>query len=263
MRKASSYCLTVFLGLLCSLGLAQSRYCVSGIEPAEQGELAYQERDNNRCEGFYVQEVSSTDISLVSLTQSGVVKSTSTLTMTWHVPTTSESPIISIQALSIKSRLYYRMDTSEAATGQQGQFDWVTEYLNRAGITSEAIGKAIGVSAWVEESSDRLYLPLELSPSDSLPDNGYAFVLMPDAALDKIRASYGFVTDDVTTLKSSLSNVKLEPWYSDETYHPARVSLPLPALLFTGAEGIYLVQIKAVANGSLPITKEFLFYHGN
>jgi hypothetical protein len=268
MRTASSYCLTILFSLLCSLGLAQSRYCVPGIEPAEQGELAYKERDHNRCEGFYVQEVSSTDISLVSLTQNNLTKNTGTVTLTWHVPSATEQPQVNIQGLGIKSRLYYRMDTSETAIGEQGQFDWPTEVLRKAGITSEAIGKDIGVLAWVEvQGTTPVYLSLSLLPSDPASGGGYTFVLMPDAALDKIRASYGFVTDDLPTLESSLSNVKLESWYSDETYHPARVALTIPELPFTSLEakgkGIYLVQIKAVANSSLPITKEFLFYHGN
>jgi hypothetical protein len=253
----------ILLLLNLTLGLAQTtKYCVEGLESTDEEGLPYKEREG-RCEGFYIQKVSSTDIALVSMTAQTVpdFASINPLFVLWPSPSNTNTEL-RLQAQGIKSRLFYRMDTAKPIT--QSEFAWKTDVLNSAKIKPQDIG----VLGWAEFSQGKVYLPVGLSEqssslsSPSTPAT-YTVLFIPSSELDEVYLAYGFVGSEVKALETfDVETLETQPL--GYGYYPAGVpfdyAISVKDLRDTG---FYALRLQAVADGTLPVTKHWFFFHEN
>jgi hypothetical protein len=250
--------------LACPLGFAQDKlYCLEGLAPTKPGELDYSERPG-RCEGFYIQKVSSTDITLVSMTGEAVEDflPINSLAITWRGPSNAATDL-RLQAQGIKSRLFYRMDTENPV--MQGEFAWDTEILNGASIKP----KDIGLLGWAEFPQGDVYVPVQLfDGSSGMPKPvpspvTYTLVFTPNSELDEVYLAYGFAGADASDLeKFDIESLATQPL--EYGYYPAGVPFDYPIPVATLTEtGFYVLRLQAVADGGSPITEEWFFFHEN
>ncbi|MFZ7124810.1 MAG: hypothetical protein ACOWWM_01485 [Desulfobacterales bacterium] len=117
----------------------------------------------NRCEGFYVSDISAGSLEVVSLVRGR-------LRFDWNPETVLEvsvSPeireVVHVRAVAIPLRTYYRMD-GDIRVG--GKLVWpVKDILFPANLTPERIG----IFGWTGAGADRVFVPLEVRQIDPPP----------------------------------------------------------------------------------------------
>lgn len=124
------------------------------IKPVS-GQLGYQPR-GELCEGLYESKISA-DFELVSLLSTSVPKFNDTDTFLIQAPKINSIKEIGITALSLKPRLYYRMD---AQLKHPDKIHWPTkQVLSKVKLNAEDIG----VFGWTHVAADTIYIPLTIS----------------------------------------------------------------------------------------------------
>jgi hypothetical protein len=140
---------TVALYMLVGTAFSQEEsFCDPLLISEENTANGYQMRDN-RCEGIYIREVSSSSaITLVSFVDSldFTLDTASDLQVSWNLPddTSNSNTVIAdtetirLRSESVVRKLYYRMDTRVSIN--KGFYDWPTNVLTGLDLTKEKIG---------------------------------------------------------------------------------------------------------------------------
>jgi hypothetical protein len=122
------------------------------------GQLGYQARDNNRCEGLYEARTSSEFELLSFVKKMEVIPIDSPSTIKVLVPnfTHSTGNIASIRVRALHQNTYYQLDT-RASSGTS--FSWPSApVLDKVGLSIQDLG----FLAWFPDPRGRVVLPLEL-----------------------------------------------------------------------------------------------------
>lgn len=193
VRRAGRWLVAMVVGVLWWPLVEAGEYCEPDLvgKTMEASPVAYSER-GDRCEGFYAQPVSGVNLELRSFTETFlpfVPTELDSLQIEWVLPPGLDSERVHLRALSVRSELYYRMDT--AVPAGQGHFLWGGELLASQGIGP----KDIGVLGWVEgatpgDPDEPLHLPLRIGPGSSAlgPNARYRLTFQPAITLHEVLA---------------------------------------------------------------------------
>jgi hypothetical protein len=166
--------------------VAQGAHCDQDLNPATTNPLGYRLR-GDRCEGIYIQDVAATALKLVSFTESYEefdATLNKPLLLDWTPP--AGAPV-HLRAQSLRTRLYYRMDSDRPAGS--GSFSWPADVLAALQLRRPDLG----VLAWTTRrigNSDRTVLePVRVRQRAPSTPGSYRFVVVPGVQVDEIFVS--------------------------------------------------------------------------
>lgn len=227
--------------------------CDPSLVQPPDNPLGYRLR-GNRCEGVYVKEVAGlSGLVVASFTEgpySLEIPSTKAVNVTWKSP--GDSPI-RLRAISLRRRLYYRMDTAQPSGSRS--FQWPADLLASLQMT----GPDLGIVGWTMHAIGRqmteVYVPLQVgAAATSRPASRYKLVLLPGAELSEVF---------VTVLKLTASGEEGAVLQRDEPlahgFYPAErpLSISLPALV---DPAFYRLEIGAVLRRGGSTTRSMTLY---
>jgi hypothetical protein len=259
-RIKLSYILFLVIPLFLVFQLGQSspvsaaeNLCDPNLPRPSGDPLGYQLRDD-RCEGRYIQEVASTVLITVSLTESFEdydLNSNEDLIVEWIVPKDQK---VHLRAQGLRPRLYYRMDTARNPGSKA--YRWPIDILRALSIPRGDIG----VVAWARYSmsgvGQDIYLPLRIRQKQQAVQSGaYRIVLWPGKELAEVFVSLATVKAD-----GSPGNFIKDGEALNYGYYPAErgieFEIPKPE-----KPGIYYLEIGATLRSGGVVTIENRFYH--
>ena len=245
------------ISLLLLLQVAsQGATCDSLVKTRPRDPASYRLR-GDRCEGVYVQDVSgSSNLVLASLVEHFErFDDTSGLPLRVEWTPLNDSPVL-LRANSLKSGLYYRMETAHPLLG--GQYLWPTSVLQSLDIGREDIG-VVGTMRLTlgggGHASD-VYVPLRISPRRPPATSArYQVTMWPGVELSEV-----FVTLATTRADGEPQRYLEQDAALEYGFYPAQrgVHILLPPLT---ARGIYFVRIGATLKAGGSATTTFLLYH--
>ena len=139
---------------------AQQDPCDPDLEQSVTDQLGYRLR-GDRCEGRYIQEVGSTILFAVSLTESFEeydLTSGKDLIVEWTTPTAHD---VHLRAQGLRHRLYYRMDTIRPP--EKTSYPWPTDILASLEIPHDDVGVVGWMTYTMSGTERKVYLPLRIS----------------------------------------------------------------------------------------------------
>jgi hypothetical protein len=231
-------------------------YCDAELLHVPKSPTSYQVRED-RCEGIYAQQVSTVSVDLRSFVKGFGELNPETQTfldLTWKPP----AGIVQnarLRAFSLKSRIYYRMDTAQPAA--RGSYRWSTEIL-----AGEKLGREdLGILAWIEMpgpagKAREVYLPLRAGTPQTL--DGYEVTLVPSKKLKKVLLTVIQTDEKGNKVRDTgITNKDIE---GELAFYPSNE----PTVISTGkigAPGFYRLEIKAMTASGDAVIKEIDFYH--
>jgi hypothetical protein len=152
-RRACVPFVLLCCGFLPNTLRAQQMKCDS-LHPLPGSSSAYKNR-GNRCEGLYVADVGSRSIDVISFTAGSInydLNSKSSL----RVSALSNSPSVSIRAVAVTPRTYYRMDTF---LKRGSTLVWpITDVL----FPEHLAANRIGIFGWTGLESSKTFVPTQV-----------------------------------------------------------------------------------------------------
>ena len=149
----------------------------------------YSQREKDRCEGVYLQQVSGTigELLVVSLTTAGARlaqwPSNGALPLRWNFFAASSE--VHIQAFPIVPRKHFRMDVVRGAVESPVEsYDWNTNLVAKYLAPSEA-GLVSWTLAQINGRRQRVYLPMAVGTS-AVPKGPYRLTLVPPTDLSEV-----------------------------------------------------------------------------
>jgi hypothetical protein len=183
MRLAGLLLLTLLVPGPAGTLVAQGAHCDRDLNPAATNPLGYRLR-GDRCEGVYIQDVGATTLRVVSFTEAYEAFDPSLdqpLVVEWAP---AANAAVHIRAQSLRSRLYYRMD-SERSAGSSS-FTWPADV--RTALRLER--PDLGVLAWTTRrigSVDRtVFEPLRIRQRAASTPGPYRLVVVPGVQVNEI-----------------------------------------------------------------------------
>lgn len=230
-------------------------FCDAELLHVPKSPTSYQVR-GDRCEGIYAQQVSTVSVDLRSFVKGfGAFdpETQTSLELVWKPPA-GVVQNARLRAFSLKSRVYFRMDTAQPAA--QGSYRWPTGILAGEQLSRDDLG----ILAWIEMpgpagKAREVYLPLRAGTPQAL--EGYDVTLVPSKKLKKIFLSVIQIDEKGNSLKTLFSDKDMGGEFA---YYASNE----PAVLSTGKlgpSGYYQLLIKAIAASGDAVTKEIDFYH--
>lgn len=230
-------------------------FCDPELLRAPKSSMSYQVR-GDRCEGIYAQQVSTVNIDLRSFVGdlgSFDPEKQSSLELEWKAPSGIVRDV-RLRAFSLKSRIYYRMDTARPA--DEGSYSWPSDIL-----AGQDLGKDdVGVLAWIElpgpeDTTREVFLPLSAGSPEGT--DGYSVTLVPSKKLKKVLITLQQTDEKGAGLRTLLKDKDVGGEFPH--FPPDK-----PTVISTGKldlRGYYRLEIKAAAASGEVVTKDIDFYH--
>jgi len=230
-------------------------YCDPNLNAPAHHPYGYSRRED-RCEGVYIQEVASTALHIVSLTDSfedydlDVAKD---LLVEWTV---SGDSAVQLRAQGLRRRLYYRMDTVRA--GNANSYRWPSGLLAALNIPKKHLGVVGWTRTVVGQIERSVYLPLRVSQRQQPRQlRRYQLVLLPGRELTEVFVSLATVGLDGQPALFLRDGEALGYGHYPAEW-PIPISIPYPE-----AAGFYYLEIGATLSGGGVSAAELWFYHPN
>jgi hypothetical protein len=250
----------VHLGLvfLASIGpnyraeAAQESPCDPTLNQVSQNPQGYKLR-GDRCEGIYIQPVSSSSLLVASFTsffEEFDPDSLESLSIDWVSP--AKTPV-RLRANALREKLYYQMDT--VITSGRTTYSWPGTVLNSLHLSKKDIG-VVGFTNFRIGGEDRtLYLPLRIRGKSQTTAPGYQIILVPGSELKEVFFSLAKLDANGQAHTFSISDRPLR-----RGYYPAErgISIEVPN---PGQPGMYYLEIGAITKYGGPLTKQVFFYN--
>jgi len=203
----------------------------------------------DRCEGLFVQQVSGS-IQVVSVHFAPLDLSLGTgesVQLQWRCPL-NEAKANNLRAVSLKTRVFYRMDTLRPAGSTS--YNWRTELLQRIPLSGTEVGVVSWISAELNGSDTKLFCPI-FAHSQS---GKIEVVLRSDLTLHEIYL--GLVPlDEAGRSEDYLFQEKPLKYGPYATGSP--ISIELPTLENTG---VYRLEIAVIFKNDTTSNLDVLFY---
>jgi hypothetical protein len=164
--------------------------CDPGLPINKANPLSYREREN-RCEGLYVLQLAGEALRIAEFAvfpDNFKPEKAKPLLITWPKAAAGE---IHIRAISLRPKLYYRMDSVRLMDGSP--FKWQTDILTASLVNLSR--REIGITGLVTIASSKqtkIYLPLSIESGDSgskgeaTIHDSYDLVLLPAVQLEEV-----------------------------------------------------------------------------
>ena len=190
----SRHSLVTFMLLIYFLPLFGQSACDPALPGIKEGGLGYRDR-GDRCEGLYINPVSSTTLFVASFTEQfeNYDNTGNTLLIEWDKPPVNKE--VYLRAQGIKPRLYYRMDASKS--GANTFFAWPAGVLATLNIRRNDIGVTGKIKLPIGKTERYVHLPLRIRMQGEAKKAGnYKLILMPGVQLSEIYISVAPVGED-------------------------------------------------------------------
>lgn len=223
-------------------------HCDPSLPVSIANPLGYRLR-GDRCEGVFVQEVSATQLAVVSFGRLALEVSPDVddaLTLEWG-PASGE---VRLRAYALKPRTYYRMDAHRPAGSRS--YRWPTDVVAALDLAAEDIGVVALTTAVVGSRMRDVHMPVLAGRPAGQP-NTYDLLLMPGAELREV-----FVA--VSAVGADGAPEPTRPMPLNYGYYPAGRSIRVPVGPLA-APGIYFVEIGATLRAGGAVSHELWFVH--
>ena len=231
---------------------AQS-HCDPSLAPSTNHPFGYVDR-GDRCEGVYIQLVGSTALKLLSFTAAFDaldLKAAQPLVIEWPAPPGASE--VELRALSMRRRLFYRMDTSVRAGSTR--YRWPTDILAAVNLGRADIGLVGWTRLAIGGAEQEVLLPLAASQGNpQTPTGPYTLLVQPAAELDEL-----FLTVTRLATDGSLERTVQPARELGYGYYPAENTIEI-AIDAPAARGMYAVQLGARLRGGGASTLRFVFH---
>lgn len=232
---------------------AQGDPCDPDLDQSATDQLGYRLR-GDRCEGRYIQEVGSTILFLVSLTEffeDYDLDSGEDLIVEWTAPADQN---IHLRARSLRRPPYYRMDTARPSNSTV--YNWPTDLLSSFEISRRDLGVIGWMTSSVGRTEQDVFLPLRISQKGSATQSDtYTMVLWPGKELTEVYISLAPVNAN-----GSLGEFIKDGEALEYGYYPAEQGIEFE-ISGMQAPGVYYLEINAELESGGGVTIEHWFYH--
>jgi len=226
MRHIFIFSIILTLLLLSQSGFAQD--CDTSLKPKDDPQYGYRERDN-RCEGFYISDVSIPNLDVISVLQGKLYYD---LDISERVDISSEivkDKTIYVRAQAIPLKTYYRMDTKLLPNTT---LEWPIKDVI---LPNNLSYKKIGLLGWYMSGKNQIYVPLETKAKVNAlkNDNIIRIIFRSTVDLENINyAWYSYETQKTTDWEQNLRS-------------SSRAGMPIVVNLKHEAKGKQLLIIAA------------------
>ena len=202
--------------------------CKTNIKPSSNKSLSYQERSDNRCEGFYTAMVGSSNMEVVSFTRGNFVfaadpQEVITIDASEKVPGK-----LNITALGIPKDLFYRMD-AQLSADVPAQVWKASDVLVKNPRTQ--LSRNIGVLGYYELENRKVYTPLSTSTKVAqYQSNGQPIIKI-------------ICNSRVTDVRYTLDNGEEVRLSTSRRNYPS--GMPIQIKLPKELKGLHTIEIKA------------------
>ncbi len=231
---------------------AQS-HCDPSLAPSSNHPFGYVDR-GDRCEGVYIQLVGSTTLKLLSFTAAFDVldlRAAQPLVIEWPAPPGASE--VELRALSLRRRLFYRMDTSVRAGSTR--YRWPTDILAAVNLGRADIGLVGWTRLAIGGAEQEVLLPLAASQRNpQTPTGPYTLLVQPAAELDEL-----FLTVTRLAADGSVERTVQPARELGYGYYPVESTIEIP-IDAPAARGMYAVQLGARLRGGGASTLRFVFH---
>ncbi|HKH59216.1 MAG TPA: hypothetical protein VKA49_00215 [Flavitalea sp.] len=233
--------------------LAAQVICDPSLPGIKEGTLGYRDR-GDRCEGLYINPVSSTTLFVASFTEyfENFDNTGNTILVEWDKPPANKE--IHLRAQGIRPRLYYRMDAY--SSGANTFFAWPSGVLSSLNIRRSDVGVIGRIKLPVGNTERFVHIPLRIrSQAEAKHTSTYKLVLMPGVQL----------TEVYITLSAVGQNGKPERFLKAEEalgygYYPAERAVEI-SIGTPKEKGIYYLKLGAKIKSGGTKAIEFWFYN--
>jgi hypothetical protein len=248
----------VLLFLNLTAGLTTQLYAQNRCDPTltliQDNPLSYHDL-GDRCEGIYAEQVGGTTLRVVSLSEyfeNYNLQTGKPLFINWDKP--PGNTVIRLRAQSIKSKLYYRMDTY--CNHDSISFKWSSGILFSLNILKNDIAVQALTKYAIGKTERDIYLPVRIIQETKRVDKRKLnLVLLPGEELTEVFISL-----------AKIGNYgQHEPFIKDGEklgygYYPPNRAIEIP---ITGLKdiGTYYMQIGATLKSGSAASIEFWFYN--
>jgi hypothetical protein len=235
---------------------SQPNYCDPRIKPPLGDPNGYRMREG-RCEGRYVQQVRGSGIiTIVSFTESFDEKDGRTADFVLLEWNRHDYGATRLQALSLKPRTLYRMDTVQ--TENTTSFQWPTDVLSSVGLSVGEFGLIGKITHPAVRDAEPVYVPLRVGGTKGISSSKkYQLCLYSLAQLTEVFFTLTSAKPDGTTDRyiiggdRSGSALKRGPYLAE-----SKLQVPLPRL----AHGLYIGNIGAYLTNGDQVSVRFRLY---
>jgi hypothetical protein len=229
----------------------QARACDPYLPISLDNPFGYRPR-GDRCEGVYIQPVSSTPLVVASFGQLNLPESfraDGALLLEW-APGAGE---VRLRTTALKPRTYYRMDSRLPAASHS--YRWPTDVLAALHLTSSDIGVVAWTSRKIGTTVREMYLPLRIGEPAADRENMYELLLIPGSELAEVFIGLASVGED-----GAKRRVISEPKPLKYRFYPAGRAVRIPVGPLPSA-GSYVLDIGATLRDGGAISHEIWFVH--
>jgi hypothetical protein len=229
-----------------------SEFCDPRLQTDDETPLGYRDR-GDRCEGLYVQPVSSSVLQIASFARSISMPATAgRVPIRWRPPVASRA---SIRVVDLRRRLYYRMDTTRPAGATS--FDWDLEVVSPLRLGSDELGVLVWSNRRIGPSLEKVHLGAQVGEDAGEGKKAsYELILLVGAELTQI-----FLTVAPVATSGEEGHPLQDAATEGEGWYPAGMTLRLPIDVPHDASGIYLVEIAARMRQGEGVTRRLWFEH--
>ena len=211
----------------------------------------------DRCEGLYVQDVAGgsvlTPISFTARFEKFDTGPSKPLILAW--PAAGDGRLY-VRAQSRRPKLYYRMDTVQAAN--QGRYEWPTDVLSSLGLMREDLGVVAWTMARIGDRERPVHVPLWIgSARHAEKVDKYVLSVVPGAELDEVYTTLLAIDRQGRPVRQAIERRK-HPlgFYPAGRSFPVEVDAPAPG-------GLYRLDVDAVLRNGATTNLNVLFLNPN
>jgi len=229
--------LLVVVCLAARVALGQgAEHCDRNLEVSREDPFGYRMRVD-RCEGVYVQQVSSTPLVVASfgtLDLPETFGAGGALVVEWA----KQAGSIRLRAQSLKPRTYYRMDRQQR--GNVSSYRWPTDVLAALKLTQRDIG--------VVAFTGSIYVPVRIGKRGARP---YELVIIPGSELAEVFVAVSRVNGDTRTEVAPAQPLR-------RGFYPAGRAVRIPVNR-PAQPGTYVIEIGATLRDGGAVSREVWF----
>ena len=251
---------------LCFLGWsllahAQDTHCDRDLEKLAERRLAHDDRRyrlrGDRCEGRYIEQVSSSTLELVSFTSAFAdysLDSEHPLVVEWS---SFGSEAMLLRGRSLEPKIYYRMDSVRPAGGTG--YRWPLEILASLEIHKRRLGAVGSIQRQVGDRVRSVLVPLRIAQGEQAPAPGpYKLLVRPGVELEEVYVTLAALNADGEVRDYLMDEKALEFGF----YPAERVfDVPLPDDLQLGIYRLLITASLADSGGTATAEAHLIVSH--
>jgi hypothetical protein len=225
--------------------------CDAYLRSLSDSPLAYRLR-GDRCEGLYAGDVARTSLLIASFTTwSGAFDPQTGRSVPLFWPTARTNQPTHIRAVSLQSRIYYRMD---ALSGQgTTSYAWSPDVLAALRLKRDDLGLVAWTSQIVDGSEREVYLPLAVGGAPPTGVSSHSLVVIPGVGLGAVFVTLMPVSPGADPHHSPEASKLPGGFFAPDV--PFTVPVPRPKL-----PGLYRLTIGATTMDGGSVTADILFF---